>query len=128
MKPGWLYLIWSPFIDDPERGKTRPVVCIGKSPDSNYLYFCPISSQVDHLIPGDVILENWKESGMTCTSLVRTVVVSTLCPDYVRIRKKIGELSSKDLASVLTTARQHGFLGVNEDSPEHAWDTFSQGM
>lgn len=84
-----IVLVVVPFTDG--RGfKFRPAVVVGAPHWSRDEILVPLSSQVDRLIPGEFIIDDWKQSGLNVPSKVRRFF---LTQDGAQIRRQVGVLT-----------------------------------
>jgi len=76
--------------------KKRPALVISNKYYHNHrneVIIAAITSNIDRVLPGDTIIEDWQNSGLKCPSLV-TGIIQTLKINI--IEKKLGNLSPSD--------------------------------
>ncbi len=97
-KQGDILLIPFPFTDQ-SSVKQRPAVVISaESYNQSHLdiILAPITSQIKGT-PDDVLLLDWQNAGLLKPSAVKPILSSF---DTKLVRRQLGNLSSRDLASV----------------------------
>lgn len=107
MKPGDVVLVRFPFTDLATTKKRPALVLVHtvRSPRYRLTTLAMITSQVEALqLDGDVVLKNWKSSGLLHPSLLRLAKVATIDADLVD--KGIGRLSPSDLGATRDAFRR----------------------
>lgn len=107
MKPGDVALVRFPFADLATT-KKRPALVLARtarSPRNRLATLAMITSQIEALkLEGDVVLAEWKASGLLHPSLLRLAKVATV--DEELVVKAIGRLSSSDQESARQAFRR----------------------
>jgi mRNA interferase MazF len=75
--------------------KRRPAVVVSAAHPSIDLFLLPLTSQTEHLQPGEFLIEDWDAAGLVARSAVKRGIF-TLEGGY--IARRIGRLSAQDLA------------------------------
>jgi mRNA interferase MazF len=100
VKPGDIILVRFPFAELTAT-KKRPALVLARttrSPRNRLVTLAMITSQVDALrLLGDVLLADWKASGLLHPSLLRMAKVATV--DEQLVDKTIGRLSQRDMTA-----------------------------
>lgn len=87
-------------------GKRRPVVIVSNDNvivELDHMILTVTSQQVRNKF--DIVIENWKESGLDKPSVVRCSKINTV--HYKELLFKIGKLCDDDLEKVLSTIRSY---------------------
>lgn len=74
--------------------KRRPAVVVSAPHPSIDLFLLPITSQIEHLQPGEFVIQNWKEAGLLFPSALKRGLF-TLDADCVF--RRLGRPSQLDL-------------------------------
>jgi mRNA interferase MazF len=87
--------------------KRRPAVIVSASHPSVDLFLLPLTTQTDHLQPGEFLLDDWHAAGLVSRSVVKRGIftLETGC-----ITRRLGRLSPPDLAKLDHTLK--GWLGL----------------
>lgn len=82
--------------------KRRPAVVVSAAHHSVDLFLLPLTSQTDHLQPGEFLLDDWREAGLVSRSVVKRGIftLETGC-----IARRLGRFSLHDLAKLDHTLR-----------------------
>jgi mRNA interferase MazF len=114
VKPGDVVLVRFPFADLAAT-KKRPALVLAqtvRSPRNRLVTLAMITSQIESLrLEGDVLLDEWKATGLLHPSLLRMAKVATVDADLVD--KVIGKLAVRDRTAVREAFRRvfAGWLG-----------------
>ena len=73
--------------------KVRPAIDV---------FIVPLTSQITNLLPGEFVLENWKQSGLNVASAVKRGIYTI---HQNLILKKVGHLAQKDLTTLIVSLR-----------------------
>ncbi len=107
MKPGEVVLVRFPFTDL-AAAKKRPALFLARttrSPRNRLSTVAMITSQVEALkLDGDVLLADWKATGLLHPSLLRLAKIAAV--DERLIDKTIGRLSARDLEAAREAFRR----------------------
>ena len=87
--------------------KRRPAVVVSAARPSVDLFLLPLTSQTDHLQPGEFLLDDWRAAGLVSRSVVKRGIF-TLETGY--IARQVGRLSPQDLARLDHTLKS--WLGL----------------
>ena len=87
--------------------KRRPAVVISAAHPSVDLFLLPLTSQTDHLQPGEFLLDDWRAAGLVSRSVVKRGIF-TLETGY--IARRLGRLSPPDLTRLDHTLKS--WLGL----------------
>lgn len=74
--------------------KRRPAVVISAAHPSVDLFLLPLTSQTEHLQPGEFLLDDWRAAGLVSCSVVKRGIF-TLESGW--IARRLGRLTSHDL-------------------------------
>ncbi len=100
-KPGDVVLVKFPFTNL-EATKKRPALVLHHTfytTKIDILGIAMITSQIEgYKLPGDVLIEKWKDANLLYPSIVRLSKIATIDSDL--IDKKLGHLSADDIAPV----------------------------
>jgi mRNA interferase MazF len=75
--------------------KRRPAVVVSAAHPSIDLFLLPLTSQTEHLQPGESVLEGWRAAGLVSRSVVKRGIFTL---EGECIARRIGRLSAPDLA------------------------------
>jgi len=75
--------------------KRRPAVVVSAAHPSLDLFLLPLTSQTDHLQPGEFLLEDWHAAGLVSRSVVKRGIFTL---ESGCIARRIGRLTVQDLA------------------------------
>lgn len=107
MRAGDIVLVKFPFTEI-ATVKKRPALMLAqavRSPNYRLITVAMITSQVEGLkLGGDVLLKDWKASGLLYPSLLRLAKIATI--DAELIDRPIGKLSSSDLRAARLAFQQ----------------------
>ena len=87
--------------------KRRPAVVVSAVNPSVDLFLLPLTSQTDHLQPGEFLLDDWRAAGLVSRSVVKRGIF-TLETGF--ITRRVGRLSPQDLARLDHTLKS--WLGL----------------
>ena len=87
--------------------KRRPAVVVSAVHPSVDLFLLPLTSQTDHLQPGEFLLDDWRAAGLVSRSVVKRGIF-TLETGF--ITRRVGRLSPQDLARLDHTLKS--WLGL----------------
>lgn len=74
--------------------KQRPAVVVSASHPSVDLLLLPLTSQLEHIQPGEFVLADWEAAGLLFPSAVKRGLFTL---DKTRINRRFGHLSTADL-------------------------------
>lgn len=87
--------------DDGKGYKYRPVIIVGVSSDGSLVMM--VTSSTNKLHPEhDYLLKDWEQAGLNKPSIARIDRIAQIPADYVGTAGRIGRLSEKDIASIVT--------------------------
>ena len=77
--------------------KRRPAVIISAAHPSVDLFLLPLTSQTDHLQPGEFLLDDWRAAGLVSRSAVKRGIFTL---ETGSIARRVGRLSPQDLVGL----------------------------
>jgi mRNA interferase MazF len=90
---GEIVLVDLPF-SDLSGVKRRPAVVVSAPHPSIDLFLLPITSQIEHLQPGEFVIQNWQEAGRLFPSALKRGLFTL---DAACVFRRLGRLSQLDL-------------------------------
>ncbi len=75
--------------------KRRPAVVVSAAHPSTDLFLLPLTSQTEHLQPGEFLLEDWHAAGLVSRSVVKRGIFTL---EGGCVARRVGRLSAQDLA------------------------------
>ncbi len=82
--------------------KVRPAIIVSAPHISQDVFIVPLTSQITDLLPGEFVLENWKQSGLNVASAVKRGIYTI---HQNLILKKVGHLAQKDQTTLIVSLR-----------------------
>jgi mRNA interferase MazF len=103
---GDVVLVRFPF-SDLSGAKVRPAIIVSTPHTSQDLFVVPLTSRIDLLLPGEFVLDEWKDAGLNVASVVKRGLY-TLHRNL--IVKSVGAISQSDARCVDDSLRS--WLGL----------------
>ena len=82
--------------------KVRPAIIVSAQHISQDVFVVPLTSRITNLLPGEFILESWKESGLNVASTVKRGIYTI---HRSLILKKLGCLAQNDQTTLIASLR-----------------------
>lgn len=99
--PNDIVLVRYPFTDL-QVSKVRPAIIVSVLHISHDVFIVPLTSRTASLLPGEFVLENWKESGLNVASAVKRGIYTI----HERlVLKKVGCLTQNDQTILIACLR-----------------------
>ena len=102
-----IILVRYPF-SDLLSSKVRPAVIISTPHISRDLMIVPLTSKISALLPGEIVLDRWKEAGLNVPTAIKRGIYTV--KDHLVI-KSIGRLHASDSENLEKSLRL--WLGLN---------------
>lgn len=96
-----IVLVRYPF-SDLQVSKVRPDIIVSALHISRDVFIVPLTSRITNLLPGEFVLENWKESGLNVASAVKRGIYTI---HQNLIVKKVGCLEQNDQSTLIASLR-----------------------
>ena len=96
-----IVLVRYPF-SDLQDSKVRPAIVVSALHISHDVFIVPLTSRTSSLMPGEFVLENWKESGLNVASAVKRGIYTI---HQMLIYKKVGCLTQNDQTTLIASLR-----------------------
>lgn len=96
-----IVLVRYPF-SDLQVSKVRPAIIVSALHISRDVFIVPLTSRITNLLPGEFVLENWKESGLNVASAVKRGIYTI---HQNLIVKKVGCLEQNDQSTLIASLR-----------------------
>jgi len=100
-------LVKFPF-SDLSGSKIRPAVVVNAPHISTDIFFVPLTSKNNKLLPGEFVLTDWKAAGLNVETLAKRGIYTL---KETLVLKRVGKLSAKDSEQLEISLRQ--WLGMN---------------
>jgi mRNA interferase MazF len=97
-----IVLVRYPF-SDLQVSKVRPAIIVSALHISQDVFIVPLTSRITNLLPGEFVLENWKESGLNLASTVKRGIYTI---HQSLIFKKPGCLAQNDQTTLIASLRR----------------------
>ena len=89
-------------FSDLQVSKVRPAIIVSALHISRDVFIVPLTSRITNLLPGEFVLENWKESGLNVASAVKRGIYTI---HQNLIVKKVGCLEQNDQSTLIASLR-----------------------
>ena len=96
-----IVLVRYPF-SDLQVSKVRPAIIVSALHISRDVFIVPLTSRITNLLPGEFVLENWKESRLNVASAVKRGIYTI---HQNLIVKKVGCLEQNDQSTLIASLR-----------------------